>query len=33
VKGKQYVAYVSGTRSPIFPVPPSTARIVMFRLP
>ena len=30
--GKQYVAYVAGTRSPIFPVAPASAKIVIFGL-
>jgi alcohol dehydrogenase (cytochrome c) len=30
--GKQWVAYVAGTRSPIFPVAPASAKIVIFGL-
>jgi alcohol dehydrogenase (cytochrome c) len=33
VDGKQRVAFVAGTRSPIFPVAPASAKIVLFGLP
>ena len=32
VGGKQVVAFVAGTRSPIFPVAPASAKIVVFGL-
>jgi PQQ-dependent dehydrogenase (methanol/ethanol family) len=32
IDGKQYVTYVAGTRSPIFPVAPASAKIVIFGL-
>jgi alcohol dehydrogenase (cytochrome c) len=32
VEGKQVVAYVAGTRSPIFPVAPASAKIIIFGL-
>jgi len=32
IDGKQLVAYVAGTRSPIFPVAPASAKIVIFGL-
>jgi len=33
VDGKQRVAFVAGTRSPIFPVATASAKIVVFGLP
>ena len=32
IGGKQYVAFVAGTRSRVFPVSPSSAKIVVFGL-
>ena len=33
VDGKQRIAFVAGTRSPIFPVATASAKIVVFGLP